>query len=91
MILLYSLPLSYRHFREMLIYGRESLKIDEVKFALLSRDKIEHNSGNHDDTACGLVVRGRSKEIGSSSDRSKSRFKFRHHKGRCRYCKKEWH
>ena len=91
MMLLCSLPPSYRHFRETLIYGRESLKIDEVKSALLSRDKMEHDSGSRDDIASSLVVRGRSKEIGSSSSRGKSRSKSRHRKGRCRYCKKEGH
>ena len=91
MMLLCSLPPSYRHLCETLIYGHENLKIDEVKFALLSCDKIEHDSDSRDDTASGLVVKGRSKEIGSSSSRGKSRFKSRQPKGRCRYRKKEGH
>ena len=53
MMLVCSLPPSNRHFRETLIYGRESLKIDEVKSALLSHDKMEHDSGSRDDIASG--------------------------------------
>ena len=90
MILLCSLPPFYRHFREILIYGHESLKIDEVS-ALLSRDEMEYDSSSHDDIVSGLVARRRSKEIGSSSSRGKSRSKSRHCKGRCRYCNKEGH
>ena len=83
MILLCSLPPSYKHFREMLIYGRESLKIDEIKSALLSGEKMEHDSFRRDDTTSNLVARGRSREIGSSSNKGKSRCKSRHRKGRC--------
>ena len=91
MMLLCFLPLSYRHFREALIHGRESLKIDEVKSGLLSHDKMEHDNGSHDDTTSGLVVKRRSKKIGFSSSKGKSKSKSRHRKGRCRYCKKEGH
>ena len=52
---------------------------------------MEHNSGSRDDIISGLVAREGSKEIGLSSSKGKSRSKFRHHKGRCRYCKKERH
>ena len=91
-MLLCSLPSSYKHFRETLIYGREHLDIDEVKSSLLSREKMEHDNGGRDDPAAGLFARGRSKEVGSSSfSRSKSRSKSRHRKERCRYCKKEGH
>ena len=68
MILLCSLPHSYKHFIEMLIYGRESLKIDEVKSALLSREKMKHDSGDRDDAAFDLVARDNWKYVGSSSN-----------------------
>jgi len=44
MMLLCSLPPSYKKFRKTLIYGRESLAIDAVKSALLSREQMEHDS-----------------------------------------------
>ena len=92
MMLLCSLPPSYKHFRETLIYGRERLDIDEVKSALMSREKMEHDNSRHDDPAAGLFARGRSKEVGSSShSRWKSRSKSRQRRGRCHYCKKEGH
>ena len=52
----------------MLIYGYENLKIDEViKSALLSHEKMEHDSGSRDNTAFGLVTRRTLMEIGLSS------------------------
>ena len=63
MMLFYSLPPFYRHFRKTLIYSHESLKIDEIKFALLNRDKMEHDSGSRDDTTSDLVIKGRSNRV----------------------------
>jgi len=57
MMLLCFLPPSYKNFRETLIYGRESLVIDAVKSALLSRKQMEYDSGRND-PAAGLFVRG---------------------------------
>ena len=89
MMLLCSLPPSYKHFRETLIYGRESLKIDDVKSSLLSCEKMEHDSDDHNDAASGLVARGNWKDVCSSSSKRKSRSESIYHEGRCRYCKKE--
>ena len=90
--MLCSLPPSYKHFQEALIYGCERLDIDEVKSTLMSREKMEHNNSGHHGLVASLFARGRSKEVGSSScSRGKSRSKSRYRKGRCRYCKKEGH
>ena len=72
-------------------YGRESLKIDEIKSALLSCEKMEHDSGDRNDATSGLVARGNWKDVGSSSSRGKSRFESIYHEGKCRYCKKKGH
>ena len=70
--------------------GRDFISIDDVKDALNSKElkkKVSENWG--DNQADGLVVRSRSNENGSSSNREKSRSKFR--SGKCHDCKKEGH
>ncbi|KAK5812579.1 hypothetical protein PVK06_028014 [Gossypium arboreum] len=42
MLLLCSLPHSYKSFRETLIYGRDKLSFEDVKGHLLSRDKLNN-------------------------------------------------
>ncbi|KAG8487958.1 hypothetical protein CXB51_018091 [Gossypium anomalum] len=75
MLLLCSLPPSYKSFRETLIYGRDKLSFEDVKGYLLSRDKLDnelHLDSKTDRQASILVA-------------SKKRDK------RCRYCKKLGH
>ncbi|MFQ6639425.1 hypothetical protein Gotur_015958 [Gossypium turneri] len=45
MLLLCSLPPSYKSFRETLIYGRDKLLLEDVKGHLLSRDKLDNEFG----------------------------------------------
>ncbi|MFQ6660968.1 hypothetical protein Gotur_029288 [Gossypium turneri] len=45
MLLLCSLPPSYKSFRETLIYGRDKLSFKNVKGHLLSRDKLDNEFG----------------------------------------------
>ncbi|KAG8503416.1 hypothetical protein CXB51_001387 [Gossypium anomalum] len=42
MLLLCSLPPSYKSFRETLIYGRDKLSFEDMKVYLLSRDKLDN-------------------------------------------------
>ncbi|KAK5802831.1 hypothetical protein PVK06_030456 [Gossypium arboreum] len=75
MLLLCSLHLSYKSFRETLIYGRDKLSFEDVKGHLLSRDKLDnelHLDSKIDRQSSVLVA-------------SKKRDK------RCRYCKKLGH
>ncbi|MFQ6669274.1 hypothetical protein Gotur_034594, partial [Gossypium turneri] len=75
MLLLCSLPPSYKSFRENQIYGRDKLSFEDVKGHLLSRDKLDNEFGldsKADRQAFVLVA-------------SKKRDK------RCRYCKKLGH
>ena len=90
MMLTCSLPTSYKHFCETLIYGHESLKIDDVK-SLPSHKKMEDHNKNHNDAASSLVARGNWKDVGSSSCRGKFGSESRYHEGKCKYCTKEWH
>ncbi|KAG8477620.1 hypothetical protein CXB51_030679 [Gossypium anomalum] len=75
MLLLCSLPPSYKSFREILIYSTDKLSFKDVKGHLLSRDKLDnelHLDNKADRQASVLVA-------------SKKRDK------RCRYCKKLSH
>ncbi|MBA0880263.1 hypothetical protein Goshw_016733, partial [Gossypium schwendimanii] len=45
MLLLCSLPPSYKSFKETLIYGRDKLLFEDVKGHLLSRDKLDNEFG----------------------------------------------
>nr|GEY91013.1 retrovirus-related Pol polyprotein from transposon TNT 1-94 [Tanacetum cinerariifolium] len=92
-LLVISLLASYKHFKEIMLYGnRETLSFDDVKSALLSKQKydddVEPESGE------GLVVRGRSSDRCESSNknekhRSQSRGKYSNKS--CKYSKKLAH
>ncbi|MBA0860604.1 hypothetical protein Goshw_019287 [Gossypium schwendimanii] len=45
MLLLCSLPPSYKSFKETLIYGKDKLSFEDVNSHLLSRDKLDNESG----------------------------------------------
>ena len=94
LMLLRSLPPSYKHFRDTLIYSRQTLKLEDVKAALFSKELIDKELGTsrNDSPAEGLLVRGRTPDKSSSSNqRSRSRSKSRHSNLTCNYCKKKGH
>ncbi|KAL5834208.1 hypothetical protein ACOSQ4_013705 [Xanthoceras sorbifolium] len=94
LMLLRSLPPSYKHFRDTLIYSRQTLKLEDVKAALFSKELIDKELGTsrNDSPAEGLLVRGRTPYKSSSSNqRLKSRSKSRHRNLTCNYCKKKGH
>ncbi|KAG8485684.1 hypothetical protein CXB51_019017 [Gossypium anomalum] len=59
LILLCSLPPSYSTFRNMILYSRESLTVDEVYNPLTSYDKIKHLMVKPDSQGESLIARGR--------------------------------
>ncbi|MBA0721806.1 hypothetical protein Golax_009310, partial [Gossypium laxum] len=46
MLLLCSLPPSYKSFKETLIYDKDKLSFEDVKGHLLSRDKLDNEFGS---------------------------------------------
>ncbi|MFQ6668985.1 hypothetical protein Gotur_034416 [Gossypium turneri] len=72
MLLLCSLPPSYKSFGETLIYGKDKLWFEHVKGHLLSRDKLNNEFG----------LDSKAVRQASILVASKKRDK------RCRYCKK---
>ena len=43
LLLLCSLPHSYRHFRETMLYGKNTISLKDVKFSLETKEKIDHD------------------------------------------------
>ncbi|MBA0851593.1 hypothetical protein Goshw_022618 [Gossypium schwendimanii] len=72
MLLLCSLPPSYKSFRETLIYDRNKLSLEYVKGHLLSRDKLNNEFGSDSkvDRQASVLVASKKQDK------------------RCRYCKK---
>ncbi|MFQ6652427.1 hypothetical protein Gotur_024300, partial [Gossypium turneri] len=75
MLLLCSLPPSYKYFRETLIYDRDKLSFEYVKGHLLSRDKLNNEFGldSKVDRQASVLVASKKQDK------------------RCRYCKKLGH
>ncbi|KAC9819660.1 hypothetical protein E3N88_45208 [Mikania micrantha] len=90
-IFLTSLPQHYDHFVDTLLYGRESLTMEEVLSALNSRE-LKKRSDLKDEGGEGLFVRGRSdqREQKGFKNRGFSRSKSRFRK-RCYVCQSEKH
>lgn len=64
LFLLSSLPETYSHFRDTIIYNRDTLVLDEVLTALDSKEKMKQitSGGSSDVKAEGLNARGRTNE-----------------------------
>ncbi|KAL5799002.1 hypothetical protein ACOSQ2_003822 [Xanthoceras sorbifolium] len=99
LLLLCSLPSSYRHFRETMLYGKDTISLKDVKTDLETKEKIDHDitGQSSNSQAQGLYARGRPEQRGRSQDRGKSRGKSKHiskSRGRdvvCWYCKEPGH
>ena len=92
MVLLCSLPNSYKVFKETILHSRDSLTFYDVKNNLLIKSDIDLDStkagSSHQDV--GLIVeRGRQKEKSHHINKSRSRSK--HRNLTCNYCKKMGH
>ncbi|GJY42902.1 retrotransposon protein, putative, ty1-copia subclass [Tanacetum coccineum] len=74
LLLLTSLPASYEHFVDTLLYGREALTLEDVMATLNSKEIKERSKANGDDGE-GLYVRGRINRRDSHQSRGKSRSK----------------
>ncbi|GKA50571.1 hypothetical protein Tco_0743644 [Tanacetum coccineum] len=77
LMLLTSLPPFYENFVETLLYGRESLTIEDVLATLNSRELKKRTEGTKEETGDGLYVRGRSDRSRKAHSDGSSRFKSR--------------
>ncbi|KAM1386098.1 hypothetical protein ACFX2F_032598 [Malus domestica] len=92
LILLCSLPPSYANFVETLLYGRDSICMENVKAALNSRELKNKVFGNLNDSHSeAFIARGRDREYGSGSNKGNLRSKSKTRNNTCNYCRKEGH
>ncbi|GJV75353.1 hypothetical protein Tco_1506937 [Tanacetum coccineum] len=90
LLLLTSLPASYEHFVDTLLYGREALTLEDV-MATLNSKKIKERSKAKGDNGEGLYVRGRTDRWDLHQSRGKSRSKSRGGRLKCYICQPEDH
>ncbi|GKA13859.1 retrovirus-related pol polyprotein from transposon TNT 1-94, partial [Tanacetum coccineum] len=90
LLLLTSLPESYEHFVDTLLYGREALTLEDVMATLNSKEIKERSKAKGDDGE-GLYVRGRTDRRDSRQSRGKSRSKSRGGRLKCYICQSEDH
>ena len=94
-LLLASLPTSFNHLVTTLMYGKETLELEEVTSALLSHSKMKQDGD--DSQGDGLVVHSKSnhsrnKSRGSNSNKERSQSRSRAKKDvKCFYCHKTGH
>ena len=91
-LLVVSLPSTYKHFKEIMLYGNnDTLSFEDVKSNLLSKEKFDLEV-HFVDKGEGLSVRGRTQEKGSTSHKKPiSKSRGRKPNKTCRYCKKSGH
>ncbi|GJS49753.1 hypothetical protein Tco_0599874 [Tanacetum coccineum] len=82
LLLLTSLPASYEHFVDTLLYRREALTLEDVMATLNSKEIKERSKAKGDD-GDGLYVRGRTDRRNSRQSRGKSRSKSRGGRLKC--------
>ncbi|GJT41974.1 retrotransposon protein, putative, ty1-copia subclass [Tanacetum coccineum] len=90
LLLLTSLPASYEHFVDTLLYGREALTLEDVMTTLNSKEIKERSKAKGDDGE-GLYLRGRTDRKDSRQSRGKSRSKSRGERLKCYICQYEDH
>ncbi|GJU53550.1 zinc finger, CCHC-type containing protein [Tanacetum coccineum] len=88
LLLLTSLPASYEHFVDTLLYGREALTLEDV-MAILNSKEIKERSKVKGDDGEGLYVMGRTDRRDSRQSRGKETCQKNNHKKSTRYIKKD--
>lgn len=77
LILLNSIHMSYEHFKDAVIYGRDqSITLEEVQSAIRAKDLQKKSSTNGE----GLNVRGRTEKKAPKGKNNKHRSKSANHK-----------
>nr|GEU64337.1 retrovirus-related Pol polyprotein from transposon TNT 1-94 [Tanacetum cinerariifolium] len=90
LLLLTSLPASYEHFVDTLLYGREELILEDV-LAALNLKEIKEGYKAKGDNGKGLYVRGRADRRDSHHSRGKSRSKSQGGRLKCYIFQSEDH
>ncbi|GJY08010.1 retrovirus-related pol polyprotein from transposon TNT 1-94 [Tanacetum coccineum] len=90
LLLLTSLPASYEHFVDTLLYGRKALTLEDV-MATLNSKEIKESSKEKGGDGEGLYVKGRTDRRNSRQSRGKSRSKSRGGRRKCYICQSKDH
>ncbi|GJS29435.1 hypothetical protein Tco_0490055 [Tanacetum coccineum] len=85
LLLLTSLPASYEHFVDTLLYGREALTLEDM-MATLNSKEIKERSKAKGDNGEGLYVRGRTDRKDLRQSKGKSRSKSQGGRLKCYIC-----
>jgi hypothetical protein len=85
-LLLCSLPPSYKNFRESFIIGREELNLEDVKAALLSKELLEKQTGDSEGTSSHDIA-----FLASENSVRDGGGKAKHKNLTCNYCHKKGH
>jgi len=90
-LLVVSLPPSYKHFKEIMLYSNsDTISFEDVMSNLLSKEKFDLDI--HTNPSKGLVVRGRTEQKGNGNKkRNRSKTKNPHSIKTCNYCGKLGH
>jgi gag-polypeptide of LTR copia-type len=92
LLLLCSLPTSYKAFRHMMIYSRDYICLEDVKSNLQAKLHIDNEMINMEKggQSVGLVV-DRDRSYDKNPKHSRARSKSRHKNLTCNYCRKKGH
>ncbi|KAH9780178.1 hypothetical protein KPL71_007988 [Citrus sinensis] len=94
LILLSSLPDSYEHFVDTLLYGRQTLTLKDVKNALESKDLKKRADGKEHIAGDGLVAKAKTEKKMYKDKKNKSqkeKFDKKKKKRKCYFYQKEGH
>lgn len=93
LFLLSSLPDSYEHFVDTLLYGRKILTLKDVRSALESKDLKKRKEGRDQGLGEGLVAKSKSKKkikkLKKKSNNQKDKTNKKKKKRKCYFCYKE--
>ncbi|KAF3642236.1 Polygalacturonase [Capsicum annuum] len=92
-LLLISLPQSFKHIRDTMLYEKDNISYKEIKSILKTKEQIDRDITGKGRTTHGegLFVRGRSSKKESNSEKSQSRSKSKFRNVVCKYCHKKGH
>ena len=95
LLLLCALPKTFAHFKETLLYGRDSLTLVEVQSTLNSKELNERNEQRLSVHGEGFTIRGSQYKKDDKIERKRSKSQTRSRSNvpniRCYHCKREGH
>ena len=93
LILLSSLPDSFEHFVDTILYGKQTLTLKDVTSALASKDLKKRSNGKDQNYGEGLFVKTKLEEKNNKEKKNiDQKYKpYKKKKRKCYFCQKEEH